>query len=101
MIFLLSAQKMSRLLLIMIHTNKGPVLAGIIMVELENSIIPKLNTHSRFWKRYVDDTLTIVTDGSSNHVLQQLNSIHPNIHFTFELGKSNTEKILPFTYKLL
>ena len=84
---------MSRLLLIMIHTNKGPVLAGIIMVELENSIVSKLNTHSRFWKRYVDDTLTIVTKGSNNHVLQQLTSIHPNIQFTFKLGKSNTEKL--------
>ena len=26
----------------------GPVLAGIIMVELENSIVPKMNSHLRF-----------------------------------------------------
>ena len=57
----------------------GPVLAGIIMVELENSIAPKLNSHLRFWKVYVVDTLTIVKEGSINHVLQQLNSFHPNI----------------------
>ena len=63
----------------------GPVLAGIIMVELENSIVPKLNSHLQFWKRYVDDTLTIVKEGSINHVLQQLNSFHPNIQFTFEI----------------
>ena len=49
----------------------GLVLARIIMVELENSIIPKLNNHSCFWKRYVGDTLTIVKEGSINHVLQQ------------------------------
>ena len=29
----------------------GSVLAGIIMVELENSIVPKLNSHLLFWKR--------------------------------------------------
>ena len=49
----------------------GLILARIIMVELENSIIPKLNNHSCFWKRYVGDTLTIVKEGSINHVLQQ------------------------------
>ena len=49
----------------------GLVLARIIMVELENSVIPKLNNHSCFWKRYVGDTLTIVKEGSINHVLQQ------------------------------
>ena len=66
----------------------GPILAGIIMVELENSIVPKLNSHLQFWKRYVDDTLTIVKEGSINHVLQQLNSFHPNIQFTFEIESS-------------
>ena len=41
------------------------------MVELENSIVPKLNSHLCFWKRYVDDPLTIVKKGSISHVLQQ------------------------------
>ena len=48
----------------------GSLLAGITMVELENSIVPKLNSHLHFWKRYVDDTLTIVKEESINHVLQ-------------------------------
>ena len=41
----------------------GPVLAGIIMVELQNSVVPQLNSHLRFWKPYVDDTLTTVKEG--------------------------------------
>ena len=41
----------------------GPVLAGIIMVELQNSVVPQLNNHLRFWKPYVDDTLTTVKEG--------------------------------------
>ena len=47
----------------------GPVLAGIIMVELEIIIVPKWNSHLQFWKRYVDDTLAIVKEGSISHVL--------------------------------
>ena len=61
----------------------GPVLAGMVMVEQANPVAPKLNNHLRFWKCYVD-TLTIVKEGSINHVLQQLNSFYPNIQFTFE-----------------
>ena len=44
----------------------GSILAGIIMVELENSIDPKLNSHLRFWK-HVDDNLTIVKEELINH----------------------------------
>ena len=66
----------------------GPVPAGIIMAELDNSIVPKLNCHLHFGKRCVDDTLTIVEEGSINLVLQQLNSFHPNIQFTFEMESS-------------
>ena len=70
----------------------GSVLAGIIMVELENSIVPKLNSHLHFWKRYADDSLTIVKEGSMNHVLQQLNPFHPNIQLTS--GIESSGKIL-------
>ena len=65
----------------------GPVHAEIIMVELENCIVPRLNSHLRFWK-HIDNTLTIVKEGSINHLLQQLNSFHPNIEFTFEIESS-------------
>ena len=68
----------------------GPVLAGIIMVELENYIVPKLNSHLQVWKRYVADTLTIVKEGLINHVLQQLNSFHPNTQFNSEIELSGS-----------
>lgn len=58
------------------------------MVELENSIVPELNSYLRLKKRYTDDTLTIVQEGSINHVLEQLNSFQPNIQFTFEMESS-------------
>ena len=58
------------------------------MVELENAIVHKLKSHSRFWKRHVDYTLTTVKEGSINHILQRLNSFHPNIQFTSEIESS-------------
>ena len=69
-------------------SSLGPVLVRIVMDEIEKAIVPKLNSHLYFWKRYVDDTLAIVKEGSINHVLQQLNSFHPNVQFTFEIKSS-------------
>ena len=63
----------------------GPVLAGIIMVELENYMVPRLSNHLHFWRRHVDDTFTFVKEESITFVLEQLNSYHPNLQFTYEL----------------
>ena len=63
----------------------GPVLAGFILFELENYMVPRLNNHLHFWRRYVDDTLTFVKEESIAFVLEQLNSYHPNLQFTCEL----------------
>ena len=34
----------------------GPILANVFMVELENTLIPRLHQHIKIWRRYVDDT---------------------------------------------
>ena len=43
-----------------------PVLAGILMVELEGAVIPKLSQHLQFWKRHVNDTICFVCNGYKN-----------------------------------
>ena len=35
----------------------GPVLANIVLVELEKIIIPKLEKEVQLWRRFVDDTI--------------------------------------------
>ena len=47
----------------------GPVLAGIFMVHLERSLIRKLTEHMNPWKRYIDDTISIIKETSIAHVL--------------------------------
>ena len=37
-------------------SSLDPVLAGIIMVELENTMVPRLSNHLYLWRQYVDDT---------------------------------------------
>ena len=62
----------------------GPVLANIIMTELETVIVDKLFAANllKFYIRYVDDTLTLIKESDINIVLKELNSFHPSLKFT-------------------
>ena len=64
----------------------GPVLANIILTELEKVIVQPLIESGllKFYVRYVDDTLVLVKRKDIEHVQNQLNSFHPNLKFTFD-----------------
>ena len=68
----------------------GPVLAGIFMVELERSLVPKLSNYIKFWKRFVDDMITFANIEAIDHILTILKSFDPNIQFSFETRKFET-----------
>ena len=76
----------------------GTVLAGIFMVELETRIIPTLGNMILNWKRFVDDTIDYVKNGSIDIILSKLNSFHPKIQFIYETEEENK---LPFLDVLL
>ena len=57
----------------------APVLSGIFMVKLENSLVPTLNESTTLWRPFVDDTITFVKNDSIAYVLGQLNSFHEQI----------------------
>ena len=62
--------------------------------EHENMQVPKLQQCVQHWTRYVDDTFVYVKDGSRDlYVLSVLETLYPNIKFTYEKEVTNT---LPF-----
>ena len=67
----------------------GPVIAGIFMVELERTLLPRLIEYMTLWKQYVDDTIATIKLTSIDHVLKILNTFHKNIKFTYELEINN------------
>ena len=77
----------------------GPVLADIFMTELEKTLLPNIYIrYIKYWRRYVDDTISYVKIGSIKHVLCLLNSFDENIQFTSE---SESKGTLPFLDLLL
>ena len=71
----------------------GPILANVFIVELENTLVPRLHEHVKKWKHFVDDTFAYVRNESIDYVLITFNSFHPNINLTYE--KENNSQ-LPF-----
>ncbi|CAF1294685.1 unnamed protein product [Didymodactylos carnosus] len=60
-------------------------------LENEHILIPQNDQSTKTWIRYVDDIL-IILNGCTDDVLvllNNINSIHPNIKFTVELEKDN------------
>ena len=64
----------------------GPVLANIIMTELERLVMPKLFEDGtvKFYARYVDDTIVMIKEDKVDSVLQEFNKFDRNLKFTVD-----------------
>ncbi|CAH2098873.1 unnamed protein product [Euphydryas editha] len=68
----------------------SPIVADIYMEDFEVRALKTAPISPRFYKRYVDDTFTILPTDSTCIFLEHLNSINNNIQFTMELEANNT-----------
>lgn len=71
----------------------SPALASIFMETFEEQVLGKTNCRVLAWKRYVDDTFVVIEEGQEERFLDELNSQHVNIKFTYE---KEVEKELSF-----
>ena len=62
----------------------SPIVANLFTEDLEVNAIRTSPTPATLWKRFVDDTFTIIKKEDRNSFLQHLNSIHQHIKFTCE-----------------
>ena len=72
----------------------GPVIARILMEELEKSLITTLMEYLTHWKQYVDNIIAVIKLASTENVLPTLNNFHQNIKFTYELEQKRNIKFL-------
>ena len=43
-----------------VRSPLGPILANVFMMELENTLVPRLHQGNKKWRGYVDDTFAYV-----------------------------------------
>ena len=67
-------------------SSLGPILANIIMCELEDKVIRKLinNGVIKFYTRFVDDTMLLVKPENVELVKQELEKFDRNLKFTYD-----------------
>ncbi len=67
----------------------GPLMANSFMCSLQENL-KRQGKMPSFYKRYVDDTLTIVRDAATaTTFLETLNNCHPSVDFTMEQESNN------------
>ena len=64
------------------------------MESFEEQAIATSLYQPRIWRRYVDDTFTVLDLGSVDSLLQHLNNQQPSIRFTMETVKHGNVKCL-------
>ena len=72
----------------------SPVVANLYMEDLETKALQSAQNPPSFWRRFVDDTLTILKSSNTDEFLQHLNSIDQHIQFTKE--ESRSDGSMPF-----
>ena len=72
----------------------SPIVANLYMEDLETKAIQSAQNPPSFWRRFVDDTLTIMKSSQIESFLQHLNSIDHHIQFTKE--DSRPDGSMPF-----
>ena len=84
-------------------SSLGPVLANIIMVELEREIIEPLISDGtlKFYTRYVDDTLVLLKPNDIQNVLNKLNSYHESLKFTVDTFDDDNVHFLDLRIRIM
>ena len=77
-------------------SSLGPVLANIIMTELEDVVIKPLiaNGTTTFYTRFADDTLLAVKPDNVKEVHNFLNKFDKNLRFTVDMFQNKVPHFL-------
>ena len=73
----------------------SPVLADLVMDEIEATAISTFSHRPKWWFRYVGESRSSLRKDQVNEFHKHLNSINPNLQFTLELENTNGQG-LPF-----
>ena len=77
----------------------SPIVANLFMEDLEIRALATSPCPPILWKKFVDDTFTIIKKSHKDAFLEHINSINNNIQFTCEEPRDNGS--IPFLDMLI
>ena len=70
-----------------------PIIADLVMQDLEGEIIKKLDFTVPLYYRYVDDTILSIPRDKINNIVDEFKNYHKRLKLTFEIENNNS---IPF-----
>jgi len=67
----------------------SPIIADMVMDDLETMALNNMKIKMPFYYRYVDDIALTVPSQKAKEILDVFNSFHPRLQFTIEIGGNN------------
>lgn len=77
--------------------STSSVIAQLVLEDLEETIISKLDFYLLFICRYVDDCIIIIPQDKKGYMLTMFNNSHTKIQFTIETETNNKINFLDVT----
>jgi len=68
-----------------INSPLSPIIADLVIQDLEREVLAKLDFRLLFYFRYVDDILTAVPKTAIDSIVDKFNA-HSRLQFTLEIG---------------
>jgi len=63
----------------------SPIVADLVMQDLEENILNSLNSRPPLYYRYVDDIILSASEDEIHNILEKFNSYHHRLKFTMEM----------------
>ncbi|XP_071653656.1 uncharacterized protein, partial [Temnothorax longispinosus] len=75
----------------------SPILADMVMEDLEKHCIQRLSFRITFSKRYVDNIFAVVPESGIGELLDSFNNYHDRLKFTYEMESNGKLSFLDTT----
>lgn len=75
----------------------SPVIAALVMEELEKLVLNKVGEDVTFYKRYVDDVILATAPEKMEDIRSEFNGVHERLQFTMEKETQNQINFLDMT----
>jgi len=79
----------------------SPIIADLVMQNLEKKDIESIGLELPFYYRYVDDIILSAPNEQVNNILNNFNNIHERLRFTIELKKYRSINFLDISLILI
>jgi len=75
----------------------SPIVADLVMQDLEENILNSLNSRPPLYYRYVDDIILSAPENEIHNILEKFNSYHHRLKFTMETEVNRRLSFLDIT----